>query len=58
VDANDTGAVATWQPTPGMPMGMAISANYFDCNAQLATHFIMWLQTIFEFETPQTPDNQ
>lgn len=39
-----------WQPTPGMPMGMAISANYFDCNVALATHFIAWLQNTFEFE--------
>lgn len=47
-----------WQPTPGMPMGMAISANYFDCNTELATRFLTWLQAIFEFEMPQTPDNQ
>lgn len=47
-----------WQPTPGMPMGMAISANYFDCNTELATRFLTWLQAIFEFEMPQLTDNQ
>ncbi|MFN7119763.1 MAG: DUF3226 domain-containing protein, partial [Saprospiraceae bacterium] len=47
-----------WQPSPGMPMGQAISANYFDCNNELATRLLTWLQSIFEFETPQNPDNQ
>lgn len=39
-----------WQTTPGMPMGMSLSAKYFDTNAPSADIFITWLQQVFEFQ--------
>ncbi len=39
-----------WQKSPGLPMGTAIKANYFDSNSPNADKFISWFQRTFELE--------
>ena len=39
-----------WKKTPGLPMGTAVNANYFDLTSHYADGFIKWFQTTFELE--------
>jgi Protein of unknown function (DUF3226) len=43
-----------WQPSPGLPYGTAISADYFDLDAGLVNIFVAWLQNVFEFSDQTT----
>ncbi len=38
----------SWQETPGMPMGQAITAQVLSCNAEIANKFVEWLKRLFE----------
>lgn len=38
-----------WQETPGLPIGMAISAGYFDAKASTASPFIAWMKKTFQY---------
>ncbi len=38
-----------WQANPGLPMGIAMNAKYFDAQTDLANRFIEWLGNVFNF---------
>ncbi|MCT7957007.1 DUF3226 domain-containing protein [Laspinema palackyanum] len=43
-----------WQETPGMPMGLAITARVLRRESAIAQVFADWLQQLFQAEIPET----
>lgn len=39
-----------WQETPGRPMGIGVTAGWFDHQSPLAQLFITWIKTLFKIE--------
>jgi hypothetical protein len=39
-----------WQETPGRPMGIGITAGWFDHKSELASRFVEWIRKLFELE--------
>ena len=37
----------SWQETPGLPFGTAITAKYFDTDTELCTDFVAWFRDVF-----------
>lgn len=37
-----------WQETPGKPMGIGVTAGYFDHQSPIALAFVQWIKTLFD----------
>ncbi len=40
-----------WQQKPGLPLGLAVEARYFDTHAEQARKLVNWLQQLFNLST-------
>ncbi|MBL7784444.1 MAG: hypothetical protein JNM36_00910 [Chitinophagales bacterium] len=38
----------SWQSSPGTPMGLAITKNYFSTHQQIGKYFVEWLTTLYK----------